>query len=303
MGEQLHIRAFSASALYRWTLVAIVAAVCTIGLARMNFQVDMAVVRKAFAAAALLYGLGLVLAIAARWTRVFFFVGSSDFFCSAAQTWTLLIFAAGLQYVAAAANLPLADDLLRRADAALGFDWAAYSAWVGNAERPGGALALAYWSPYFQMMVLFAAHAMRRDQDGNGEFIWCYAVSLLTVIGVSAFLPAIGYEGMLGRQHIDVFLAAREGTVSDVSGIVSFPSFHAAMGVLFIYSVRAILPLLVFSVPLNVLLICATPACGGHYLVDTIAGMAVALLAIALVRSFNASPAGAGQVSRAMAPA
>jgi membrane-associated phospholipid phosphatase len=55
-------------------------------------------------------------------------------------------------------------------------------------------------------------------------------------------------------------------------------------------------PLAVFA-PLNVLMILATVPCGGHYLVDTIAGLAVAVVAILVVRKIR--PAIATRVSSA----
>ena len=98
-------------------------------------------------------------------------------------------------------------------------------------------------------------------------------------------LPAIGYPGTIGQHHIDVLLAARNGVVLDVAGIITFPSFHAVMGVLFAYSARTIKPLFIVFVPLNILLLLATPPFGGHYLTDVIGGAGVAIFTIYLLRS------------------
>jgi membrane-associated phospholipid phosphatase len=59
------------------------------------------------------------------------------------------------------------------------------------------------------------------------------------------------------------------------------------MGVIFMYSVRTAKWLLAALAPLNVLLILGTVPCGGHYLVDTIAGLIVAAVSILVVRKMR----------------
>ena len=291
----MRIKAFTSDAGYRWLLTALVAAVSVIGLSRMNFTVKLSVILFAVQVSLVMYGLGLGLIFLGRVRKSSAFLAAADFFCSASQYWMFLIFAAGLQYLAAANNLPLFDEVFLRADQALGFDWDAYSSWAAQLGYAHTSLNLAYNSVYLQMIVIALAHSARHETDGNAEFIWCYMVSLLLVVAVSALAPAAGRPGMLGQQHIDVFLAAREGTVSGIDGIISFPSFHAVLGILLIYSARNIKPLLGPFVPLNVLLILATPPCGGHYLVDTFAGIATAVCAILLVRHFREPRASAAE--------
>jgi len=71
---------------------------------------------------------------------------------------------------------------------------------------------------------------------------------------------------------------------ANLSGIVQFPSFHAAAAVILTYSARGVKWLLAVLAPVNALVILATLPCGGHYLVDTIAGLAVAVISILIVR-------------------
>src|SRR5206468_5125911 len=89
-------------------------------------------------------------------------------------------------------------------------------------------------------------------------------------------------------------LAVRNGSLSvldpsTITGLVAFPSWHTAMGVIFIYSARTMKWLLAVLAPFNVLMIIATVPCGGHYLVDTIAGLAVAAVSILVVRKIRRS--------------
>ena len=68
---------------------------------------------------------------------------------------------------------------------------------------------------------------------------------------------------------------------ANVKGLIGFPSFHAVLAVLPLWSVRRLravrLPLALF----NLLMLAATPIQGGHHLVDVLGGIAVAVFAMA----------------------
>ena len=65
-----------------------------------------------------------------------------------------------------------------------------------------------------------------------------------------------------------------------LTGIVTFPSFHAATAALYLWAfwpVRWFRPVAVVA---NVGMLLATPLGGGHYFIDVFAGIAVAAAAI-----------------------
>jgi membrane-associated phospholipid phosphatase len=69
-----------------------------------------------------------------------------------------------------------------------------------------------------------------------------------------------------------------------LTGVVTFPSFHAAAAVLYLWAfwpVRWIGPI---ALLVNIAMLLATPICGGHYFVDVFAGIAVAAAAIVAAR-------------------
>ena len=70
-----------------------------------------------------------------------------------------------------------------------------------------------------------------------------------------------------------------------MEGIVRFPSFHTALAVIFTYAHRGIRWSFPPVAALNGVMLRSIPSEGGHYLVDMIAGGAVALVAIGLVRA------------------
>ena len=186
-------------------------------------------------------------------------------------------------------NFPLTDGVFAQADALLGFDWFSYSAWIDRHPAIGTILWYSYSSWILQIVVLGIIHCMRTGSEDNAEFIWCFIIGMLIVIIVAIPFPALGYPGKIGQHHIDVLLAARSGVVKEVDGIITFSSFHTVLGLLLIYYSRVLKPLLVITVPLNVLLILAAPPMGGHYLVDVIAGFVVAGVTIKVVRWFRLS--------------
>jgi len=79
-----------------------------------------------------------------------------------------------------------------------------------------------------------------------------------------------------------VFLRLRDGTVHTVTGlnaegIITFPSLHAALGVLFPTALWRTQVVRWLAFVLNGLMLVATPAYGSHYVVDVIAGVIVAV--------------------------
>lgn len=257
----------------RWALVAACLAVSLFGLHFLQ-------VAPTFTQSLLLFGklagafmvAGLALSLAhGTVTRL-----TSSFFLALGQHVAFITASLALPTIAAAFDRPLLDKTFTRWDLWLGFDWNGAAAWTAAHPTAQAVLLFAYGSMFWQTLAFLFVYSLR----GSGEFIWLFAATLLGVIALSLFFPALGQPGMIGQEHIDVLLAARAGSASAVSGIITFPSFHSALAVLFIYASRVNVRAFAVALPLNLLLLASTPTCGGHYLVDTIAGVGVALLVI-----------------------
>jgi membrane-associated phospholipid phosphatase len=68
--------------------------------------------------------------------------------------------------------------------------------------------------------------------------------------------------------------------LNTAEGIITFPSYHAALAIIFLVAFWSV-PLLRWpSVVLNLALVAGTPIDGGHYFVDLGAGMAIAMVSI-----------------------
>jgi membrane-associated phospholipid phosphatase len=72
--------------------------------------------------------------------------------------------------------------------------------------------------------------------------------------------------------------------IMKLGGIITFPSFHAAAAVLFLWALWSVWWMRPLALIANVGMLLATPMGGGHYFVDVFAGMGVAVLAIAAAR-------------------
>ena len=131
------------------------------------------------------------------------------------------------------------------------------------------------------------------------------ALSALLCIAVSALLPAEGvwgYYKLTAADHAAIVPATRElhlpifhGLNSE--GIITFPSFHAALGVVFMVALWPVPVLRWIGAVVNGVMIVATPIDGGHYFIDVFAGIVVAWFCIVVAR---AAAARAGHASTAI---
>lgn len=203
----------------------------------------------------------------------------------------LLLFQAGaacLSYLLIALAPPLVDGALAGWDHALGLDWPALQrAQAGLPEAAQLLLRGAYDSglPQILLVLLYLGFSGRtpRLQD----FLLRYGAATLLVILLSAPFPAAGAWKHFGAGSgadlaaLTHFEALRDGSLRELAlsrmqGLISMPSLHAAMAVLLAHALRGT-PLRWPGLALNLLMLAATPVEGGHYLVDVLAGVALAL--------------------------
>ena len=223
-----------------------------------------------------------------------------------AQTGLIAAVMTPLTYVAAAPNLPLQDANLLAIDRALGLDWAAYVRYV-NAHP-----VLAAWLGYGYNMIRWQVFAVPVVLAAKGlyqriaEFTFAFGLALIATTIISALVPAIGVYQQLGLTAADypnLDPRAYLGQVRDLplvrggslrhldlfalTGIVTFPSFHAASAALYAWAfwpVRWVRP---FGIAVNGLMLAGTPIDGGHYFVDLLGGIAVTIVALLAARSIS----------------
>ncbi|KAB1075808.1 phosphatase PAP2 family protein [Methylobacterium planeticum] len=209
-----------------------------------------------------------------------------------------------LSYAVAGSGGPLWDATFLSWDRALGLDWRAYLAFVDAHPRLGFVFTLAYQSLLPQMLLAVTVLGFSGRFTACREFVMALILAALASIAVSGITPAMAMFVQLGLDpqadfpnldpaaafvHVADLKSLRAGTFRVVSlrhleGIITFPSFHAALGVIFARAFWASRWTRWPGLALNGVLIAATPIDGGHYFVDLIAGAAIAALAIAAAR-------------------
>ena len=279
-----------------WIPLALMAAALALGLIATGFSLKPQGMLLPASAAAFFAALTVLCVRRAtpRGAMLAFMFGTS------AQLLLVTVLMTPLTYIAAAADLPLQDGSLAALDRMLGLDWRAYLAFVN--ERPWliSYLALGYamiaW-PVFGVPVLLG---FTRNYRRLQQFTLAFALALIATTAVSTMAPALGAYHGLGLTPGDYahitpggyldqlrdFPRVRDGSLRELDivhlvGIITFPSFHAAAAVLYLWAFWAIWWMRPVALLANGLMLAATPIGGGHYFVDVFAGMGVAVLAIA----------------------
>ena len=227
-----------------------------------------------------------------------------------------------LSYLIASLGFPFWDETLHRADLALGLDWRAYLAAVNERPLLGIVYTVAYQSLIPQMIVLIAALSLSGRVEAVRRMMFAAILAgLATIIG-SGLMPAMAMFVHLGLTpadfpnldpaaafvHVRDMTALRAGElelfdVAKAEGIVTFPSYHAALGLILLAAGWSNPWLRWPFVALNLLLIAATPIDGGHYFVDVAAGLAIAWAALALAARLGRALPGAARPAIAAADA
>jgi hypothetical protein len=195
---------------------------------------------------------------------------------------TMLFPLAGLTltYAALAHGLAFQDRAMVALDAVLGFDWPRWSRFLDLHPLVRSVTTVAYqsslWQPFVTIPVL-AIWAPRR----NAELFTATALAALLTIGIAALVPTIGPAGPQSLQaQIILGLRAGRPPIEPFGGVVSFPSFHTAVALLYVTAHRGIRWSFPPFLALNAVLLFGVPDPGNHYLVDMLAGVPVAALAL-----------------------
>ncbi|MGL3214937.1 phosphatase PAP2 family protein [Bradyrhizobium sp. BR 1433] len=276
-----------AEAVHFWLIIGAMTAVAALGLYLSNTQISLGF--------PISFGfLGLV-GLNLFYTRI----RKNPLFASIALTCAQLVaftnVAIVLSYLAAARRLPLVDNALAAMDDAVGFDWVSLFTW-SKIEHPtiGWMLDLIYDTMIIQVFILLIVLYSSKRLFQARTFSWLFAVTLLIVIPISMVLPAEGAWAHYGVAHLTSayylpdFYAIRSGSMhvidmAKVTGIIQFPSFHAALALILILSSRGTFLFPVY-LPLNVLMIFSALTAGGHYLTDIAFGLATVPVAVLVLR-------------------
>lgn len=214
--------------------------------------------------------------------------------------WCALIPTIGvLTYLAGSCAFPLQDVMMERLDRAIGFDWSAWHDAVFDRPILSCLLLVAYASllPQFGLAFIYF-HTTDRSARLAELLLLVGTTSILTAL-ISAIWPTLGPFAAHGGgdvaylrwvQEARDLLALRAGgpwhfDLWAMQGIVTMPSYHMVLAVLFTYAFRRTGLAGYGIATLNLVMLLSIPPIGGHYLVDMLAGGALALGAIAVQRA------------------
>jgi len=212
-----------------------------------------------------------------------------------------------LSYLLARNGGALWDDRLATWDRALGFDWLAYVRWIDASSFLAVPLRLAYASLIPQIIVIVLTFGFTGRLERLRSCVLAAMLCGTFTILLSPLFPAVSNYVHLGLtaadfRHVDPwagylhlahFTALRDGTMaslrfSELQGIITFPSYHAGLATVTLWSFARmeVAAIRWTGVALAGATILATPVDGGHYLVDVLAGMALAIVAIVAARAW-----------------
>jgi hypothetical protein len=226
-----------------------------------------------------------------------------------------------MTYIATSANLPLQDANLLAFDRAIGFDFRSYVSFINDRPWLIYVLALGYRAIEWPIWLIVIALPLAGYYRRAGEFVCAFALALIVTTCVSTLIPATGVYGTMGLAPADFpnvmpqsyydgmreIPALRDGTLRmldlfHLGGVLTFPSFHAISAILYTWAMWPMRWLRPLNLLCNGAMLVATPVGGGHYLVDVIAGAAVAAGSIYAARCIGRTkPATAPITAEALA--
>jgi membrane-associated phospholipid phosphatase len=240
---------------------------------------------------------------------------------AAAQLFLILLTGLLLSYAVATLAPPYRDAELLAIDQWLGFDRPSYVALLTNQPWKERLCNLVYLSMLPQVAVTPFALIFTNRIERLQWFAAAYGLALVATIAIFTFMPAVGafvYFDITPEQYAtlpaDLYTPAktldalRSGamktiSLSNLEGLIAFPSFHTAAALLYAWAMWPVKPLRWIVVPLNAAMIGTTPICGAHYVVDVIAGFGVAAGSVGASRMFiQARPTQIGQSVARAAP-
>jgi hypothetical protein len=288
-----------------WVITGAVAAIVLITPTVSSFEIAW----KAFLPPAIACAVLVALACFYRTRRPDFRLAAG--LTSTAQVVAFAAVAAPLSYIAASAGLPLQDHAFDVIDRAFGFDWAGLLVWLNASPTLYAVLRQVYQTLTLQMTTVVLCLAFTGHLVRMRVYTLAFLIAALLSIAISAVLPGAGAWPHYGVTAADsphilpvvstswpVFDGLRDGSVRALvavgsEGIITFPSLHAALAVIVVMALWPIAILRWVVLGINTAMLVATPIDGSHYLIDVIAGVALAVLSFLAAQRFAETTPGA----------
>jgi hypothetical protein len=206
-----------------------------------------------------------------------------------------------MQYGALAMGAPYADPWLAAADAAMGIHVPAVVAWIWAHPAALRLTNIIYFTFAPQLLLTVFALAALRDRERLWEFAFHFHLCLIVTIAALALWPAVcvsdhyAYKPTVDMTRtIAQIKGFHDGSMTvvrfdDLDGLVSFPSFHVAGGMLVTWAFRHRPRILIPLIVLNIGLAISTVTTGEHYAVDVLGAVPLVAGSLAAYRWWGQS--------------
>jgi membrane-associated phospholipid phosphatase len=270
-----------------WAIVAVLLAVDVVWAWQIGFSISGAEIK-----AGVIVALLLIAAAYRHRNR-----GRANMLEAVAWFFSFVVTAAVLSYLAASCAFPLQDATMERWDQAIGFDWSAWRDTLLERATLNRLLVVVYNSLLSQFL-LAIIYFCKRDRFARIEELFLLmCATLVPTVLISAIWPTLGpFATHSGGDDgiVQDLMTMRAGgpwqfSLVAMKGIIQMPSYHTALAVLFTYAFRGTALLGYVIAALNTVMLLSIPPIGGHYLVDMLAGGALAIIAIAIWRTTRQS--------------
>ncbi len=266
-----------------WILTAGLAGLATLFARLEGFSLELG--PRSIAVLLVLVGGNLALMLVAQWVPRY---ARFEIPCHCTAQFSACAIAALIaQFPAVGLELPLVDDALARFDSAVGLAWPTQYAWALAHPTLYGVMDFVYklLLPQIPVVCFIVGYA---DPDRLRVFTLANALGLTATLALFALFPAASTFTRAGVMQIADFAvqfdAVREHglRVLDpmrLTGLISFPSYHALLAVLVACAFWRMPKLFPFALALEVAIIAFSPLIGGHYIADIVVGIALGFAA------------------------
>lgn len=205
-------------------------------------------------------------------------------------------------------SVPLIDPALIAIDRQLGYSWPQFVSTLSAYPISGHALGWVYHSSLPQLMALVAFLALSARITRLHQALFTGTISLLLACLIWWAWPSIGPSAHVtvdpeavraiglftdGDYGARLNALVQNGTSvihpGDVIGTIAFPSYHTVMALLMVWYLRGT-PLFIPALVLNLAMVPAILAHGGHHLSDMGGGIAIFVIAAALAARLAPAP-------------
>jgi membrane-associated phospholipid phosphatase len=181
-------------------------------------------------------------------------------------------------------------------------DWPSLLRWVDTHRSIADILSYAYGSYTQQAIAVVIILSILGQYRRLQMLVLAFQISALSCSAIAAFMPAVGeypfrkinptfefqWVPSAATSSVPEVMQLRTDTplipFDNFQGVITFPSFHAALGFLFLWAFWKTPVVRWIAFILNVTMIASTPIIGGHYFIDVVAGLLVAFTSILIAR-------------------